>query len=266
MDSLVQLFAEPETSSRSSVPIARASMANVLSDRVHARRRFVYSAKTINVVTDGYMSVAHADRVLIETMAMWDLGGTNEEDREEITSLIAHALRQGTSGERDYTKVFVTFAEVPYCLDALKTVAMRYDNSDNPVRVWARSYKSGELAVRVFDMLNDPLNVELRNEATLDYGASMDYAALCFDFADALPRYPGFTLTQAQKVFIKAATVSKVKESRGMFSGSSDGGSVATMSGNAIRARTNPAPAAAGGANVSQNGTYEQRAGFAAMR
>jgi len=252
----------------STTPVERAGASGGAGRPGGLRRKFKHDTNTSVVVTDGYMSLDDAETVFIDSIKIWGFPSSSESTRADILGPLSEVLRQGTSGERKYDKVSFVHDGKVCSLDVLRSEAAKRDSSENPVRVWARSYKNGEIAVRIYDMLADPNNAQFREEAVLDYGATLDMAHLCFDIAEAAIKYPGMMFSQVERIFVKMSTASKVRESRSMFVASNDGGSAQQVSANLSSGKGAPGPAVS---NTTSNapvraGGYEQRANFAAMR
>jgi len=190
------------------------------------RKKFAYSASSTELVEDGYMSFKDAQTVLYATIAAWGVSDTKDSTIEPFISKIAHALRKGTSAERDYENVKFQHVGMWCSLGVLRLEAGRFDRSENPIRVWARSYNTGEIAARIYDMLADPQNTSLRQEAALDYSCTLDIVEVSFDIADALVKFDGVELSQVQRFVVKANTTKKVRTSRSVFIGGSEGGSM----------------------------------------
>lgn len=229
------------------------------------RRRFRYDATETVLVTDGYMSPKDAQDVLVDCLSEWGITGHSDADIDPFLSRIAHALRQGTSAERDFSKVYFEHKNNRCGFEVLKLAASKKDNSENPVRVWARSYGSGEMAVRTYDMLRDPENVQLREESALDYGCAMDVVHVSFDYADALPKFEDMKLSQIERYVIKQNTVNKVRTSRSAHIGGRDGGTVQDSASHAASVES-AAPLQSGtSAGITSSGV-KGRANFAAMR
>lgn len=162
-------------------------------------RKFVRRAKN-DVVYHGKMSLAAADRVFRGACAEWDVGDMNVDSRDSLLGDIAEALLRSTSMETDMANVTFTSGDDEYELDVLVRHAMQATNQPNPLRVWIRSFKNGEVAARMSDMLADPANSAIRQQAAMDYGATPSDAYLCFDMADALVGYRVLTQSELSKI------------------------------------------------------------------
>jgi len=228
------------------------------------RKIHKHNANTATVTQDGEISERDAQRALTDAMEEWGVQGNSDSVLDPVLGNIAQCLRKGTSAERDFSKVSFTIGNTTMYLDVLLNEVKKYNNTENPMRIWVRSYNGGEIALRIHDMLKDPENVALRQVAATDYECSMDVVHLAFDTADVLPGIEDLHLSQLERMVIKANVARKAKSSRSAFNGGSEGGSAQNAA--AHTAAVAAAPAIAPTIASSSEAGSRARANFAAVR
>jgi len=152
---------------------------------VTQRGRFKRPAKS-HGITHGYVPGDVAERIFRDALAEWGISSSNEGVREEILGGMAEVLWASTSSETDWSTVYFELEGELLCMQPFINVCVRSIGHDNPLRVWLRSFRHAEMALRIHDFLDTPENLAQRQEAAGSYGAEIRDARFCFDMADAL--------------------------------------------------------------------------------
>jgi hypothetical protein len=143
-------------------------------------RRFMYTREAYKPPMD----VTDADAIYDVTMKTWGLPRTPEVEEEVLTGLATIFVR-GTSDEAlrkaslEYNGVLCPV--VTLCDNAAKVVPAL-----NAGRIWVKSFRRGEMVLRIAGLLSNTANVALRQYAAMKYKTSMHYVELCFDVSKAL--------------------------------------------------------------------------------
>lgn len=149
------------------------------------RGRFKRPAKS-NGITHGYIPGDIADRIFRDALQEWGMSSSSEGTREDVLGGLAEVLWASTSAETDYSAVMFEVEGSYLSVQPLINVATRHISVDNPLRVWIRSFRNAEMALRIHDFLDTPENLVQRQEAAASYGAELRDARFCFDMGDAL--------------------------------------------------------------------------------
>lgn len=176
------------------VPKAGSSAVAVRQHRVpgsYAKRK----AKA-EVVPYGHASVDVCESVFRAILTGYGVGGSSEGGRDEFLWCLAETFIHGTSAEIGWDNVWFTFEGSRHSMAILAAEVGRYIGLINPVRVWVRDFRRGELPMRMFEFLNNPDNTELRQSVAANYGTTVDNARFCFDTSGALIS-SGLTLSHA---------------------------------------------------------------------
>lgn len=158
---------------------------------------------TAKVTPHGHADDDTCERIWRSIVSAY-IGGGNEDAREELMNALAEVFVYGTSGEISWEGVSFQLKGEKHTMAALVSVVSENIKLYNPVRVWVRDFKRGELAVRMCEFLSTPENVELRQRAAAAYGMTTDQARYCFDTSDALLT-SGLILSHSDMVTIKRA-------------------------------------------------------------
>jgi len=142
--------------------------------------------KAAGVTQHGQVTQAQCDGIMKEVRNVYIPSGSTEETRSDFLWVLAEAAIGGTSRDTDFEAVEFTLGDVTMTLAPLAQVCNRMINHANPVRAFLRNYNKGEIALKCYDLLNNPENVALRSQAVLRYESTYSNARFCFDIVKGL--------------------------------------------------------------------------------
>lgn len=171
---------------------------------VQARRRPRHSGvkgavveDTRDVVGPGEIKEETAELVWAECRKDWKLGTSSEQERELFLDKLTLALIKSTSKGEENLRTEFKFNGKWYKLRTIYDVMKNFESDqDSMLRIFARSYKGGILAWKMFQTLRDPANVEARQEMAMRSNGPAEHACYMIDVLDAVARHSGYTFTE----------------------------------------------------------------------
>lgn len=215
-----------------------------------------------SIVPYGHASAGKCERVYSTALGIWGIDGTNSEERNDFLFTLAEVLMYGTSGEIEWKKVTFVFDGETFDMAPLADSASREIDGPNPVRVWTRDFRKGEIPFRIHEVLANPENIAIRQLMAANYETTVSNAQFCFDTSDALIS-SGMTLSQADILLIKRLAAFTI--GRAQQNGYANGDLTASSNhaGTVGGTKQPNTPSTAPAASIA---TSEQRGGFRSLR
>lgn len=191
--------------------MAETGSSRILTSRLpgsYAKRRI-----SAAVVPHGHVSSEVCEAIFRDAIAGWGIGGSDEAMRDELLWSIAEVLVHGTSSEISWPQVTFTFEGAELTMAAFVAACSLRIGFANPVRVWVRDFRKGEVAVRISEMLNNPENIDIRQTQASRYGTTVDNAKFCYDTSHALFA-SGMTLGHADIILINQLAATAINSSQ----------------------------------------------------
>lgn len=143
-----------------------------------------------------------AEWVIDSTMKEWGLPAEDNAIKDETLTALATVF---VSGSNNYAVAAATVVVQGACYSCsvLCNQASRVVTANNSVRMWVKSYRYGEMVLRISDLLDTPENTALRNRAMFKYGVAPDLVHMCFDTTSVLRHLRPMSRTET--VFMRVA-------------------------------------------------------------
>lgn len=159
-----------------------------------------YAEDTRDVVRNGELTEEEADRAWEIVRDVWGLRETNSDQREAFLGKLTEALAFATSKSEENLETRFMFETRYFALrdlaDAVSVVVQV--KNDTLLRMFVRSWRGAELAVRIYDYVDISANVGIRQELALHTGGPPEHAPYMIDVSDAVVRHSGRTFTTGE--------------------------------------------------------------------
>jgi len=138
------------------------------------------------VVPYGHASHEVCETIYRQMLSEYGLGGLTASQRDEFLWCLVEVLVHGTSTEINWADVWFTYEGTALSMARAFGVVKSFIGLSNPMRVWVKDFRKGELPMRMSEFLNNSENIEVRQVVASNYGTTVDNARFCFDTAGAL--------------------------------------------------------------------------------
>lgn len=143
-----------------------------------------------------------AQRVFDNAMCDWQLPTDDDAVVEDVLTSMAEVLVSGSADEVFRNATVECHGRV-LALERVVHHAVVAIGATNSLRLWVRSFRKGEMCLRISGLLSDERNVTLRQAAAARYFSGMRYVHLCFDTVCTYRRIS--SIRYVERVFIRVA-------------------------------------------------------------
>jgi hypothetical protein len=147
------------------------------------------------------ISLHSCERALEDAIDAWGFPCADDTE-DQVLSGMTEVLVSGSSNSV-FENASICVNGKQFRLSVFVHALSIYSNASNAVRLWARSFRNGQMCHRLVAMLSEPSNVVLRGKAALKFGVGLRFAHLCFDIVKTYGRL--VKLSYAERTFISLA-------------------------------------------------------------